>query len=70
MTVKELISKLRGNGYLVELREDNFFLCKTYTDNKTLELFYDREIIDWFPDSKGGCGTGSLVINIKGEDGE
>lgn len=25
MTVKELISKLRGASYLVELREDNFF---------------------------------------------
>lgn len=69
MNVKQLIENLR-QPYEVEIREDNYFLCKTRTNNKTMELFYNRVIIDWFPVARGlGCDVG-LVINIKSEDGD
>jgi len=68
MKVKELVSKLR-QAYDVEIRENNFFLCKTTTQNKTIELFSEREVIDWFPQPKGLADLAvSLVINISSEE--
>lgn len=70
MTVKELISKLRADFKIpVEFREDNYFLCSTFSDSKALELFSEREVCDWFVDATP-MGNKILVINIKSEDGE
>ena len=69
MTVKELISKLR-QSYKVEIREDNYFLCETKSDNKAINLFANRKVIDWFPsDHITGVRVG-LVINISSEESD
>ena len=64
MTVKELISILRF-PHNVELREDNFFLCKTTTSNKAMDTYLDRKIKDWFCYLE--TRTPTLVINIESE---
>lgn len=67
MKVKELIEKLR-QPYKVEMREDNYFLCETTTNNKTVELFYEREVYDWFPVERGlGLAVG-ICINLISEE--
>ena len=65
MKVKELIKNLRI-AQDVEIREDNYFLCNTRTDNKTIELYKEREVIDWFAHCMRPAET-HIVINIKGE---
>ena len=65
MKVKELIEKLRITQD-VEIREDNYYLCDTNTTNKTIEIFKEREVIDWFAHCKRQSET-HIVINIKSE---
>ena len=65
MTVKDLIKNLRI-AQDVEIREDNYFLCNTRTDNKTIEIYKEREVIDWFAHCMRPSET-HIVINIKGE---
>ena len=65
ITVKELIKNLRI-AQDVEIREDNYFLCNTRTDNKTIEIYKEREVIDWFAHCMRPSET-HIVINIKGE---
>lgn len=65
MTVKDLVSKLRMSTS-IELREDNFYLLNSNSDNKAMEEYKNREVIDWFPHIKLlDCPI--IVINIKGE---
>jgi hypothetical protein len=64
MKVKELIENLRITQD-IEIREDNYFLCDTTTTNKTIEIFKEREVIDWFAHCKRISET-FIVINIKG----
>ncbi len=63
MKVKELLSCLRMPSK-VEIREDNFFLCSTVTDSKVMEVFNEREVIDWFPSGNIAVSPWDLVINI------
>ena len=65
MKVKELIENLRITQD-VEIREDNYYLCDTNTANKTMEIFKEREVIDWIAHCKRPSET-VIVINIKGE---
>ena len=65
MKVKELIKNLRITQD-VEIREDNYYLCDTNTANKTMEIFKEREVIDWFAHGVRPSET-HIVINIEGE---
>lgn len=64
MKIKELIEKLRI-AQDVEIRKDNFFLCYTRADNEIIEIFKEREVIDWFVYI--GDGKAIIVINITSE---
>ena len=50
MTVKDLVSTL-SIDYNISLEEDGVFLCKTTSKNKLLEVFNNREVIEWCPRS-------------------
>lgn len=63
MKVKELLSCLRL-PCKAEIRENIFFLCSTVTDSKVMEVFNEREIIDWFPSGNIAVSPWDLVINI------
>lgn len=65
MKVKEFLRELK-TPCKVEIRENNHYLCDTTTDNKTIELYYNRELMGWYPTSKCGC-VKALVIDIKGQ---
>ena len=65
MTVKDLVSKLRMRTD-IELREDNFYILNSKSNNKALAVYENREVIDWFPQAKL-LDSPLIVINIKGE---
>ena len=69
MTVKDLVSKL-SIDYNISLEEDGVFLCKTTSKNKLLEVFNNREVIEWCPRSCPSIFTKYIVINIKKECAE
>ena len=66
MTVKDLVSKL-SIDYNISLEEDGVFLCKTTSKNKLLEVFSNREVIEWCPKNFPSISTEYIVINIKKE---
>ena len=69
MTVKDLVSKL-SIDYNISLEEDGVFLCETTSSNKLLEVFNNREVIEWCPRSYSSIFTKYIVINIKKESAE
>ena len=69
MTVKDLVSKL-SIDYNISLEEDGVFLCKTTSSNKLLEVFSNREVIEWCPRSLSSIFANYIVINIKNECAE
>ena len=69
MTVKDLVSTLSVD-YDIRLEEDGVFLCKTTSKNKLLEVFNNREVIEWCPRSFSSIFANYIVINIKKECAE
>ena len=69
MTVKDLVSTL-SIDYNISLEEDGVFLCKTTSKNKLLEVFNNREVIEWCPRSFSSIFANYIVINIKKECAE
>ena len=66
MKVKDLVSTL-SIDYDISLEEDGVFLCKTTSNNKLLEAFSNREVIEWCPRSYSSIFAKYIVINIKKE---
>ena len=56
--------------YNISLEEDGVFLCKTTSKNKLLEVFNNREVIEWCPRSFSSIFANYIVINIKKECAE
>ena len=69
MTVKDLVSTL-SIDYNISLEEDGVFLCKATSKNKLLEVFNNREVIEWCPRSFSSIFANYIVINIKKECAE
>ena len=69
MTVKDLVSTL-SIDYNISLEEDGVFLCKTTSKNKLIEVFSNREVIEWCPRSYSSIFTNYIIINIKKECAE
>ena len=69
MRVKDLVSTL-SIDYNISLEEDGVFLCKTTSKNKLLEVFNNREVIEWCPKNFPRVSTEYIVINIKKECAE
>ena len=66
MTVKELIGTLKYQTD-VELRENDKYLCNTSSKSKVLDVYGEREIINWHADNFKGSFEVYISINIKGE---
>ena len=66
MTVKDLISTLKYQTD-VELRENDKYLCNTDSKSKVLDVYGEREIINWHADNFKGSFEVYISINIKGE---
>ena len=66
MTVKDLISTLKYQTD-VELRENDKHLCNTSSKSKVLDVYGEREIINWHADNFKGSFEVYISINIKGE---
>ena len=69
MTLKDLVSTLSVD-YNIRLEEDGVFLCETTSKNKLLEVFNNREVIEWCPRSFSSIFANYIVINIKKECAE
>ena len=66
MTVKDLISTLEYQTD-VELRENDKYLCNTDSKSKVLDVYGEREIINWHAKNFTGSYEVYISINIKGE---
>ena len=66
MTVKDLISTLEYQTD-VELRENDKYLCNTDSKSKLLDVYGEREIINWYTKNFTGSYEVYISINIKGE---
>ena len=66
MTVKDLISTLEYQTD-VELRKNDKYLCNTSSKSKVLDVYGEREIINWHADNFKGSYEVYISINIKGE---
>ena len=66
MTVKELIGTLKYQSN-IELLENDKFLCNTISDSKVLDVYGEREIINWYTKNFTGSYEVYISINIKGE---
>ena len=66
MTVKELIGTLKYQTN-IELLENDKFLCNTISDSKVLDVYGEREIINWYTKNFTGSYEVYISINIKGE---
>ena len=66
MTVKELIGTLKYQTNS-ELLENDKYLCNTSSKSKVLDVYGEREIINWHADNFKGSYEVYISINIKGE---
>ena len=66
MTVKELIGTLKYQTN-IELLENDKYLCNTSSKSKVLDVYGEREIINWHADNFKGSFEVYISINIKGE---
>ena len=66
MTVKDLIGTLKYQTN-IELLENDKFLCNTISDSKVLDVYGEREIINWYTKNFTGSYEVYISINIKGE---
>ena len=66
MTVKDLIGTLKYQKD-VELRENDIYLCNTSSKSKVLDVYEEREIINWYANNYKGSFEVYISINIKGE---
>ena len=69
MTVEDLISTLKYQTD-VELRENDKYLCNTDSKSKLLDVYGEREIINWYTNNFTGSYEVYISINIKGESEE
>lgn len=66
MTVKDLIGTLKYQTN-IELLENDNFLCNTISDSKVLDVYGEREVINWYTKNFTGSYEVYISINIKGE---
>ena len=66
MTVKDLISTLEYQTD-VELRENDKYLCNTSSKSKVLDVYGEREVINWYSNKHMGDYKAVITVNIKGE---
>ena len=66
MTVKDLIGTLKYQTN-IELLENDKYLCNTDSKSKLLDVYGEREIINWYTNNFTGSYEVYISINIKGE---
>ena len=66
MTVKELIGTLKYQTN-IELLENDKFLYNTISDSKVLDVYGEREVINWYSHKHMGDYKAVITVNIKGE---
>ena len=69
MTVKDFVSKAKIKTN-IELLENDNFLCNTISDSKVLDVYGEREVINWYSNKHMGDYKAVITVNIKGENEE